>query len=133
MAGSSTTTPLRQDARTPDWAMADVQEFVPRRVQDSSMVSISLRDPCHHLRLFLMAFSPEKQTNENEIPVAHSFETFQPTHATNPYLDHGLNGAAFYQGPSAFQQPVSLAKVIESPKILISKGAISPIRPNRPL
>ncbi|KEF56974.1 PAB-dependent poly(A)-specific ribonuclease subunit pan3 [Exophiala aquamarina CBS 119918] len=79
---SSTTTPLRQDARTPDWAMADVQEFVPRRAQDSSM------------------------TNENEIPVGHSFETFQPTHAANPYLDHGLNGAAFYQGPSTFQQPV---------------------------
>jgi hypothetical protein len=37
--GSSNTTPLRQDAKTPDWAVVDVQEFVPRRAQDSQVVS----------------------------------------------------------------------------------------------
>ncbi|ETI19969.1 hypothetical protein G647_08984 [Cladophialophora carrionii CBS 160.54] len=79
---SSNATPLRQDARTPDWAVGDVQEFVPRRVQDPSM------------------------TNENEIPVSHAFDTFQSGHGTNPYLDHSLNGAAFFPSASGFQQPV---------------------------
>jgi hypothetical protein len=38
MVGSSNATPLRQDARTPDWAVGEVQEFVPRRAQEPSMV-----------------------------------------------------------------------------------------------
>ncbi|EXJ83649.1 PAB-dependent poly(A)-specific ribonuclease subunit pan3 [Capronia coronata CBS 617.96] len=79
---SSNATPLRQDARTPDWALADVQEFVPRRAQESAL------------------------TNENEIPVTHNFETFQPGPAPNPYLDHGMNGAAFFQSNTGFQLPV---------------------------
>ena len=29
------TPPIRQDAKTPDWAVADVQEFVPRRLEPS--------------------------------------------------------------------------------------------------
>lgn len=36
--GSSSATPLRQDARTPDWVVSEVQDFVPRRI-DASFVS----------------------------------------------------------------------------------------------
>ncbi|KIV82494.1 hypothetical protein PV11_04602 [Exophiala sideris] len=79
---SSNATPLRQDARTPDWAVADVQEFVPRQAQEPQM------------------------SNENEIPVAHAFEPFQANHTANPYLDHSMNGTAFFQGGTGFQQPV---------------------------
>ncbi|OAG36578.1 hypothetical protein AYO21_09235 [Fonsecaea monophora] len=82
MPGSSNATPLRQDAKTPDWALPDVQEFVPRRTQDPSL------------------------TSEGEIPVSHAFETFQTSHTPNPYLDHSINGTAFYQNAPGFQQPV---------------------------
>ncbi|KAK5302377.1 PAB-dependent poly(A)-specific ribonuclease subunit 3 [Exophiala xenobiotica] len=79
---SSNATPLRQDASTPDWAVANVQEFVPRGADDQ------------HL------------TNENEIPDAHTFQPFQPSHPPNPYLDHSINGTAFYPSGAGFQQPV---------------------------
>ncbi|OAL29139.1 hypothetical protein AYO20_09292 [Fonsecaea nubica] len=82
MPGSSNATPLRQDAKTPDWALPDVQEFVPRRTQEPSL------------------------TTESEIPVSHAFETFQTSHTPNPYLDHSINGTAFYQNTPGFQQPV---------------------------
>ncbi|KAK5210593.1 PAB-dependent poly(A)-specific ribonuclease subunit 3 [Exophiala xenobiotica] len=82
MSGSSNATPLRQDASTPDWAVANVQEFVPRGADDQ------------HL------------TNENEIPDAHTFQPFQPSHPPNPYLDHSINGTAFYPSGAGFQQPV---------------------------
>lgn len=39
MPGSSNATPLRQEARTPDWAVAQVQEFIPRATPDQHMVS----------------------------------------------------------------------------------------------
>ncbi|EXJ87501.1 hypothetical protein A1O3_04461 [Capronia epimyces CBS 606.96] len=90
---SSNATPL-QDARTPDWAMVDVQEFVPRRAQEPPLVS------------WLCNPDNDSSTNENEIPVAHNFETFQPGPAPNPYLDHGINGAAFFQSNPSFQLPV---------------------------
>lgn len=35
---NNATPPIRQDARTPEWTMADVQEFIPRRLE-SAMVS----------------------------------------------------------------------------------------------
>ncbi|EHY57233.1 PAB-dependent poly(A)-specific ribonuclease subunit 3 [Exophiala dermatitidis] len=79
---SSNATPLRQDARTPDWALADVQEFIPRRTQEPAL------------------------TKENEIPVPHTFEPFPPAPPPNPYLDHGINGAAFFQSNPGFQLPV---------------------------
>ncbi|KIX07740.1 uncharacterized protein Z518_02394 [Rhinocladiella mackenziei CBS 650.93] len=92
---SSNATPLRQDARTPDWALADVQEFVPRRAQETTMVGQRSIRPISVVPYMAM----------NEIPVAHTFETFQPSHAANPYLDQGMNGAAFYNAAN-FQQPV---------------------------
>ncbi|KIW87050.1 uncharacterized protein Z519_12347 [Cladophialophora bantiana CBS 173.52] len=79
---SSNATPLRQDAKTPEWALPDVQEFVPRRVQEPSL------------------------TSESEVSIPHTYETFQSSHAPNPYLDHSINGAAFYQNTPTFQQPV---------------------------
>ncbi|KIW43940.1 uncharacterized protein PV06_04986 [Exophiala oligosperma] len=79
---SSNATPLRQEARTPDWAVAQVQEFIPRATPDQHMA------------------------NENEISVTQAFESFQPANASNPYLDHSINGAAFYSGAPEFQQPV---------------------------
>ncbi|KAJ9616509.1 PAB-dependent poly(A)-specific ribonuclease subunit 3 [Cladophialophora chaetospira] len=79
---SSNATPLRQDARTPEWVVSDVQEFVPGRAQQPSL------------------------TNENEIPIPHPFDTFQPSHTPNPYLDHSLNGGAYFPNSTGFQQPV---------------------------
>ncbi len=78
--GSSNTTPFRQDARTPDWLVADAQEFVPRRL-DSSMGS------------------------EPDPPVPHAYDSFTPNPPPNPYIDPPLNGTTFYQNAPAFQQP----------------------------
>ncbi|RVX72570.1 hypothetical protein B0A52_03966 [Exophiala mesophila] len=77
----SNTTPLRQDARTPDWVLSDLQEFVPRQQQESSLGS------------------------ESDVSIPQQFDSFQSTHAANPYLEHNMNGQGFYQA-SSFQQPV---------------------------
>jgi PAB-dependent poly(A)-specific ribonuclease subunit 3 len=97
MLGSSNTTPFRQDARTAEWAVANAQEFVPSQVQTPTLVS----NPSTSIKSHLTT-----KTNENEVPTAHHFETFQPSQPQNPYLDHNLNGAAFYQNPAGYQQPV---------------------------
>lgn len=40
MLGPNTSTPpVRQDARTPDWALPGAQEFVPGRLDPSAIVS----------------------------------------------------------------------------------------------
>ena len=42
MLGPNTSTPpVRQDARTPDWALPGAQEFVPGRLDPSALVSCS--------------------------------------------------------------------------------------------
>jgi hypothetical protein len=46
------------------------------------------------------------------MPLAHTYETFQPNHPTNPYLEHSMNGTAFYQS-TGFQQPVILSITME--------------------
>lgn len=80
---STSTPPVRQDARTPDWAMASVQEFVPGRLDPSA----------------LSHDGPDQRTPH--------FDGFPPNHhQPNPYLDPSLNGATFFQPQTAFQQPV---------------------------
>lgn len=49
---TNATPPVRQDARTPDWAVPGVQEFVPGRLDPSALVSIDVdtlprRVHCH--------------------------------------------------------------------------------------
>lgn len=36
------TPPVRQDARTPDWALAGVQEFIPGKLDPSALVTPGL-------------------------------------------------------------------------------------------
>lgn len=36
---NNSTPPVRQDARTPDWALPGVQEFVPGKLDPSALVS----------------------------------------------------------------------------------------------
>ncbi|RMZ81087.1 hypothetical protein DV738_g2514, partial [Chaetothyriales sp. CBS 135597] len=79
---SSSTTPFRQDTRTPDRLVADVQEFVPGRRLDGSVAS------------------------EPDRPVAPVFDSFPPNAAPSPYLDPAINGTTFYQNAAAFQQPL---------------------------
>ncbi|RMZ74857.1 hypothetical protein DV737_g5672, partial [Chaetothyriales sp. CBS 132003] len=81
-SGSSSTTPFRQDTRTPDRLVADVQEFVPGRRLDASVGS------------------------EPERPVGPVFDSFAPPNAAaSPYIDPAINGTTFYQNTAAFQQP----------------------------
>lgn len=133
--GSSNATPVRQDARTPDWALLDVQEFVPRRGQESQMVSslpaITLRGD-ESTVWFLSNLYLLLQTNESDIPVAQPFETFQSSHAANPYLDPGMNGAAFYQNATGFHQPVSAARTMDALS-LMDQGTIPSVCSNRAL
>ena len=77
---SSNTTPFRQDNRTPDWVVPEVQEFIPRRLDGS--------------------------LQNSEDSTTHGFDMIQPPTQPNPYLDTTVNGATYYQSTPAFQQPV---------------------------
>jgi hypothetical protein len=45
--GSNTSTPtMRQEAGTPDWTLAEVQEFVPQGFEGAHVVSRSFRFVC---------------------------------------------------------------------------------------
>ncbi|ETN46163.1 uncharacterized protein HMPREF1541_00347 [Cyphellophora europaea CBS 101466] len=79
---SSNATPFRQDSRTPDWHVSEVQEFIPRSN--------------------LLIFSAQG----SEDATAHAYEPLPPAPQPNPYLDASLNGTTFYQNAPAFQQPV---------------------------
>lgn len=46
------------------------------------------------------------QPSETDVSSDHSFETFQPAHQPNPYLDPSLNNATFFPNSAGFQQPV---------------------------
>src|SRR5271156_3012523 len=46
------------------------------------------------------------QTSDPDLASNNSYETFQPSHQHNLYLDSGLNNTAFFQNSSGFQQPV---------------------------
>jgi hypothetical protein len=99
MTGSSNATPLRQDARTPDWLLADAQEFVPTgRRLESSVVSTS--------SIGVLETLANPSQGSDDVSTTHSFETYQSPPQPNPYLDPTLNGATFYQNPATFQQPV---------------------------
>ncbi|KAK5938234.1 PAB-dependent poly(A)-specific ribonuclease subunit 3 [Knufia obscura] len=85
MLGPNTSTPpVRQDARTPDWALPGAQEFVPGRLDPSAIQA--------------------HDANDHRTPHFEAFHAVQ--HQLNPYLDPSLNGATFFQAPSTFQQPV---------------------------
>jgi PAB-dependent poly(A)-specific ribonuclease subunit 3 len=84
LPGSSNTTPFRQDARAPDWLVADAQEFIPSRRLDGSLGSDS--DP------------PS---------LAQPYESFSPGPPANVYLEPSLNGTTFYQNGPTYQQPIN--------------------------
>ncbi|KAK5096534.1 PAB-dependent poly(A)-specific ribonuclease subunit 3 [Exophiala xenobiotica] len=79
---NTSTPPVRQDARTPDWALPGAQEFVPGRLDPSALQA--------------------QDVNDHRTPHFDSFPTNHPP--LNPYLDP--NGAAFFQAQSMFQQPL---------------------------
>lgn len=78
---SSNATPFRQDNRTPDWLVPEIQEFIPRR-QDNSL-----------------------QASE-DAGTSHSYEPVHPPQQPNPYLDATMNAATYYQNAPAYHQPV---------------------------
>lgn len=117
---------IRHDARTPDWALAGVQEFVPGKLESSAFVS-DLLDRWS-LCIRLTEVQPASEGNESRTP---HFEPFTPNHhqQPNPYLDHGVNG--FFSNTSSFQQPVSFSLVTDLNAD--RKATISPICADRPL
>lgn len=101
----------RQDARTPDWALPGVQEFVPGRLDPSALVSYNQSQLPQNgtvriwYRSLLTCVQQTPDINEHRTP----FESFSNNHHHQPttYFDPSLNGATFFQTPTTFQQPVS--------------------------
>lgn len=103
----------RQDARTPDWALPGVQEFVPGRLDPSALVSFIADEESFiqlsrrlSARVANTATSQTPDINEHRPP----FESFSNNHHHQPttYFDPSLNGATFFQTPSTYQQPVNV-------------------------
>lgn len=122
---TNATPPVRNEAKTPEWAVAQAQEFVPRHL-DPPLAS--------HVTSSAMAASDLSQqtANAHEVSPPNNYEAFAAATQHNPYLDNSINGTAYFQSTNAFQQPVSLPNRA-SLYVLIFSGTISSVCTNWPL
>lgn len=98
---ANATPPVRHEAKTPEWAVAQAQEFVPRHLDPplASHVAPSATAPSD---------KSQQTANTHEVSPPNNYEAFGTGTQHNPYLDNSMNGTAYFQTANAFQQPVSL-------------------------